>query len=143
MAPLLLTFRDDELEKKYGEHVNHCRAKTDWMGMILEAWLWVGGVRSKYKLNCLNVNDHFVHPALMLSVADCPKLPSRSHTTTKRDIKRGWNKLCVPIHGLSLTTSPCLLYSTPLHIGPNMENVCSNRAHISRGYGRATCRSCR
>ena len=48
MAPLLplLIFRDEEVEKKYSQYVTQARAKTDWMGMLLDAWLWVGGVSS-------------------------------------------------------------------------------------------------
>lgn len=47
-----LDFRDASLERRYGLHISRTRAKHEWMGMILEASLWIAGVR-RFRLSCL------------------------------------------------------------------------------------------
>ena len=45
---LYMTFRNSHLERLYALQLNRSRAKTDWMGLVVDLILWVAGVRENF-----------------------------------------------------------------------------------------------
>lgn len=61
---MTLLFKNPELERGYAAHYSSNRAKSDWMGMLLEASLWTAGFTANYRQGRLST--HFYMKATFI-----------------------------------------------------------------------------